>query len=241
MFRAVNNVSFTIDRGESLGLVGESGCGKSTLTRAILGLEDVQAGEILIDGNPVYAGNRVNLAVRRKMQVVFQDPYGSFNPRHKVARLVGEPFHLLESPPTGQKRHDAIAEALESVGLATSDGQKYIHEFSGGQRQRIAIARALVIKPALIILDEAVSALDVSIRAQILDLLAALSDRFGLTYLFISHDLSVVRSITDRVLVMKAGEIVEQGETSRVFDHPDHEYTRTLINAAPRLPTARRA
>jgi len=241
MFRAVNNVSFTINRGESLGLVGESGCGKSTLTRAILGLEDVQAGEILVDGDPVFAGHSVNIAVRRKMQVVFQDPYGSFNPRHKVARLVGEPFHLLESPPTGQKRHDAIADALESVGLATSDEQKYIHEFSGGQRQRIAIARALVIKPALIILDEAVSALDVSIRAQILDLLAALSDRFGLTYLFISHDLSVVRSITDRVLVMKAGEIVEQGETSHVFDHPDHEYTRTLINAAPRLPTARRA
>ena len=241
MFRAVNNVSFTIKRGESLGLVGESGCGKSTLTRAILGLEDVQAGEILIDGDPVFAGHSVNIAVRRKMQVVFQDPYGSFNPRHKVARLVAEPFHLLETPPTGAARRDAIAHALESVGLAAADGQKYIHEFSGGQRQRIAIARSLVIKPALIILDEAVSALDVSIRAQILDLLAELSDRFGLTYLFISHDLSVVRSITDRVLVMKAGEIVEQGETSRVFDHPDHEYTRTLINAAPRLPTARRA
>ncbi len=241
LFRAVNDVSFTIKRGESLGLVGESGCGKSTLTRAILGLEDVQSGEILIDGDPVYSGNSVNMAVRRKMQVVFQDPYGSFNPRHKVARLVAEPFHLLETPPTGAARHDAIAQALDSVGLAASDSQKYIHEFSGGQRQRIAIARALVIKPDLIILDEAVSALDVSIRAQILDLLAALSDRFGLTYLFISHDLSVVRSITDRVLVMKAGEIVEQGETSQVFDHPDHDYTKTLINAAPRLPAVRRA
>ena len=241
MFRAVNNVSFTINRGESLGLVGESGCGKSTLTRAILGLEDVQEGEILIDGDPVYAANGVNMTVRRKMQVVFQDPYSSFNPRHKVARLVGEPFHLLEAPPTGAERLDAIAQVLESVGLLAADQQKYIHEFSGGQRQRIAIARALVIKPELIILDEAVSALDVSIRAQILDLLAELSDRFGLTYLFISHDLSVVRAITDRVLVMKAGEIVEQGETSRVLAHPDHDYTRTLINAAPRLPTERRA
>ena len=241
MFRAVNNVSFTINRGESLGLVGESGCGKSTLTRAILGLEDVQAGEILIDGDPVFAANRVNLNVRRKMQVVFQDPYGSFNPRHKVARLVAEPFHLLEAPPTSAARHVAVAEVLESVGLTAADAHKYIHEFSGGQRQRIAIARALVIRPELIILDEAVSALDVSIRAQILDLLAALSDRFGLTYLFISHDLSVVRAITDRVLVMKAGEIVEQGETSRVLAHPDHDYTRTLINAAPRLPTEKRA
>ncbi len=238
MFRAVNDVSFEIRRGESLGLVGESGCGKSTLTRAILGLEDVQAGEILIDGEPVYSGHRVNMAVRRKMQVVFQDPYGSFNPRHKVARLVGEPFHLLENPPIGADRDKAIAQALISVGLEPSDSQKYIHEFSGGQRQRIAIARALVIKPELIILDEAVSALDVSIRAQILDLLADLSDRFGLTYLFISHDLSVVRSITDRVLVMKNGEIVEQGDTETVFDQPQHDYTKTLIDAAPRLPDA---
>ena len=240
-FRAVNNVSFDIQRGESLGLVGESGCGKSTLTRAILGLEDVQEGEILIDDQPVYSGDRVNMAVRRKMQVVFQDPYGSFNPRHKVARLVGEPFHLLDNAPKGVERRDLVVSALDSVGLGAADADKYIHEFSGGQRQRIAIARALIIKPALIILDEAVSALDVSIRAQILDLLAALSDRFGLTYLFISHDLSVVRSITDRVLVMKDGEIVEQGKTAAVFDNPAHEYTKTLIEAAPRLPTARRA
>jgi len=235
-FRAVDDVSFDIQRGESLGLVGESGCGKSTLTRAILGLEDVQAGSIQIDGAPVFAGQRVNMAVRRKMQVVFQDPYGSFNPRWKVARLVAEPFHLLEDAPVGAARQDLVVEALDSVGLRAADSDKYIHEFSGGQRQRIAIARALVIRPELIILDEAVSALDVSIRAQILDLLADLSGRFGLTYLFISHDLSVVRSITDRVLVMKAGRIVEQGETGAVFDNPQHEYTKTLIEAAPRLP-----
>lgn len=235
-FRAVNNVSFEIRKGESLGLVGESGCGKSTLTRAILGLEDVQSGEILFDGQPVFTHHHANVAVRRRMQVVFQDPYSSFNPRWKVERLIIEPFHLLETPPTGSARDAAIAEALESVGLSAKDQHKYIHEFSGGQRQRIAIARALIIKPDLIILDEAVSALDVSVRAQVLDLLADLSDRFDLTYLFISHDLSVVRSITDRVLVMKAGEIVEEGPTSAVFDAPKHEYTKQLVAAAPVLP-----
>ena len=233
-FRAVDGVSFTIRRGESLGLVGESGCGKSTLTRAILGLEAVQEGEILIDGAPVFSESGVNLAVRRKMQVVFQDPYGSFNPRWKVARLVAEPFHLLGARPDDWR--ERVASSLESVGLAAADMDKYIHEFSGGQRQRIAIARALILRPELIILDEAVSALDVSIRAQILDLLADLSGRFGLTYLFISHDLSVVRAITDRVLVMQAGRIVERGPTEEVFANPRHAYTKTLIAAAPKLP-----
>jgi peptide/nickel transport system ATP-binding protein len=235
-FRAVNDVSFQIRRGESLGLVGESGCGKSTLTRAILGLEEVQGGEILFDGQPVFTNHHANKAVRRRMQVVFQDPYGSFNPRWKVERLITEPYHLLDHPPEGEDRDRAIAEALDSVGLKEADRYKYIHEFSGGQRQRIAIARALIIKPDLIILDEAVSALDVSVRAQVLDLLADLSDRLGLTYLFISHDLSVVRSITERVLVMKAGQIVEQGPTEDVFDNPQHEYTRQLVAAAPVLP-----
>ncbi|MHA7773531.1 ABC transporter ATP-binding protein [Roseibium sp. M-1] len=235
-FRAVDHVSFEIRKGESLGLVGESGCGKSTLTRAILGLEEVQGGEILFDGLPVFTHHHANAAVRRRMQVVFQDPYGSFNPRWKVDRLITEPFHLLERPPTGAAKAAAIAEALESVGLSAGDADKYIHEFSGGQRQRIAIARALIIKPDLIILDEAVSALDVSVRAQVLDLLADLSDRFGLTYLFISHDLSVVRSITDRVLVMKSGKIVEEGPTGTVFDDPQHPYTQQLVAAAPVLP-----
>lgn len=229
-FRAVDHVSFEIKRGESLGLVGESGCGKSTLTRAILGLEPLQGGTIRLDGVPV------SEAAKRKMQVVFQDPYGSFNPRHKVARLVSEPFHLLGRKPTEVE----LDEALTSVGLQPSDKTKYIHEFSGGQRQRIAIARALIIKPELIVLDEAVSALDVSIRAQILDLLAELSDKFGLTYLFISHDLSVVRAITDRCLVMQAGKIVEQGVTERVFTNPTHAYTKALIAAAPRLPDAQK-
>jgi peptide/nickel transport system ATP-binding protein len=235
-FRAVRGVSFAMHRGERLGLVGESGCGKSTLTRAILGLEEVQAGEILIDGAPVFTHHRPNLEVRRKVQVVFQDPYGSFNPRHRVERLITEPFHLLDDPPAGAARAEAVAEALTAVGLSPDDAHKYPHEFSGGQRQRIAIARALIIRPALIVFDEAVSALDVSVRAQILDLIARLSGEFQLSYLFISHDLTVVRRVTDRVLVMQAGEIVEAGETERVFSAPSHPYTQSLIDAAPRLP-----
>lgn len=234
--RAVDGVSLTIRKGENLGLVGESGCGKSTLTRAILGLEPAQGGSIKVMGEMVTAN--LSLATRRRMQVVFQDPYGSFDPRWRVDRLITEPFHLLDAPPTGAARDLAVTEALTNVGLKPDDAEKYIHEFSGGQRQRIAIARALIIKPDLIILDEAVSALDVSIRAQILDLLAELSDRLSLSYLFISHDLSVVRAVTDRVLVMQAGKIVEEGETEAVFQAPQHPYTRQLIAAAPVLETA---
>jgi peptide/nickel transport system ATP-binding protein len=236
VFKAVDDICFTLSRGERLGLVGESGCGKSTLTRSILGLNPVQSGEILLDGEPVFTGKKPNLSVRRKMQVVFQDPYGSFNPRHRVDRLITEPFHLLATPPKGRALQEAIAGALTSVGLHPDDARKYIHEFSGGQRQRIAIARALIIKPELIIFDEAVSALDVSVRAQVLDLLATLCERYALTYLFISHDLSVVRTVTDRVLVMQHGKIVEQGKTEQVFTNPQHPYTRQLIKAAPLLP-----
>ncbi len=233
-FRAVSDVSLTLHQGESVGLVGESGCGKSTLTRAILGLEPLQQGRIHLDGQPVGPGMPPTL--RAKVQVVFQDPYGSFNPRHRIARAVAEPFHLLPAPPRGAARRAAVAEALEAVGLTAADMDKYPHEFSGGQRQRLAIARALIIRPALIVLDEAVSALDVSVRARILDLLADLQTRFGLTYLFISHDLAVVRAITDRVLVMQSGRIVEEGPTDRVFDHPSHPYTRALVAATPRIP-----
>lgn len=238
-FRAVNAVSFKINRGENLGLVGESGCGKSTLSRAIMALDPIQGGSIHLEGEAVTTDRGASTAARRKMQVVFQDPYGSFNPRHRVDRLVSEPFHLLgNEAPQGAERDKRIAEALEEVGLSGADAEKYIHEFSGGQRQRIAIARALIIKPSLIVLDEAVSALDVSIRAQILDLLAELSERLRLSYLFISHDLSVVRAITDRVLVMKSGEIVEEGETEDVFANPQHPYTKQLIAATPILEKA---
>jgi peptide/nickel transport system ATP-binding protein len=166
---------------------------------------------------------------------VFQDPYGSFNPRHRVARLVAEPFHLIEAPPRGQALREAVERALEEVGLTPGDADKYIHEFSGGQRQRIAIARALIIRPKLIILDEAVSALDVQVRAQILDLLADLLTRHRLSFLFVSHDLGVVRAITDRVMVMRSGEIVEQGPTEAVFAAPRHPYTRELLAASPVL------
>jgi peptide/nickel transport system ATP-binding protein len=232
--RAVDQVSFTLNKGERLGLVGESGCGKSTLTRALLGLEQLQSGEIRLQGFTV--GRKRSAEQRRQMQVVFQDPYGSFNPRHRVERLITEPFHLLPDPPRGQARRELIAETLTAVGLSPEDAQKYPHQFSGGQRQRIAIARALITRPELILFDEAVSALDVSVRAQILDLLAGLCRAYSLSYLFISHDLSVVRSITDRVLVMKAGRIVEQGATEEVFANPRHPYTQELIAAAPVLP-----
>ena len=199
---------------------------------AILGLEDVQGGEIHAFGQPV--GRDFPSALRSGIQVVFQDPYSSFNPRWKVTRLVAEPFHLMAQRPDDWR--DRVAQVLEDVGIGADAMDRYIHEFSGGQRQRIAIARALILRPEIVILDEAVSALDVSIRAQILDLLAALQQDYGLSYLFISHDLSVVRSITDRVLVMKSGEIVEQGQTDQVFDDPQHEYTKQLIAAAPVLP-----
>lgn len=238
-FRAVDHVGFEIFHGENVGLVGESGCGKSTLARAVLALDPLQGGEIRLNGHVFSsAGDGPHPELRARMQVVFQDPYGSFNPRHRVRRLVTEPFHLVNSPPRGADLERRIDRALTEVGLSSSDADKYIHEFSGGQRQRIAIARALIIEPALIVLDEAVSALDVSIRAQILDLLAGLSDRLDLSYLFISHDLSVVRAITDRVLVMKAGQIVEQGETESIFENPQHPYTRKLVAATPSLEAA---
>jgi peptide/nickel transport system ATP-binding protein len=236
---AVNDVSFTLHKGESLGLVGESGCGKSTLTRAILGLDPVQGGDIQIFGQSI--APYMPPALRAGIQVVFQDPYGSFNPRWRVEKIVAEPFHLLANAPQGRARRDRVAEALSAVRLSPDDMMKYPHAFSGGQRQRIAIARALITRPKILVLDEAVSALDVSVRARILDLLAALQGELGLSYLFISHDLTVVRAITDRVLVMQAGKIVEQGPTATVFDAPQHPYTRQLITAAPRLPDFEKA
>ena len=231
--RAVDGVSFDIRAGESVGLVGASGCGKTTIARAILGLDPVQGGTIALDGHEVEAGRRMPRDLRARMQAVFQDPFGSFNPRWKVDRLLAEPFHL-----TGRPRdwRDRVAQGLAEVGLPEDAGGRYIHEFSGGQRQRLAIARALMIRPSLIVLDEAVSALDVRVRAQVLDLLAELQVRHGVAFLFVSHDLGVVRGVTDRVLVMDHGRIVEEGATAAVMDAPGHEVTKGLMAAMPKVP-----
>ncbi len=238
-FRAVDDVSLTIRRGENLGLVGESGSGKSTLARVILALTKPSAGVVTLDGSDFLASHgTARRDLRRHVQAVFQDPYGSLDPRYRVARLIAEPFHLDRAKPSVAERRKRVDEALVAVGLTPADGDKYPHEFSGGQRQRLAIARALITRPSLIILDEAVSSLDVSIRAQILDLLADLGDRFAVSYLFIAHDLMVVRAITDRVLIMREGRIVEHGETERVFTDPRHPYTAELIAATPDLERA---
>ena len=231
---AVSNVSLDIRKGERLGLVGESGCGKSTLTRTILGLQSASSGSIKFYGQEV---SKYANSFKKNIQVVFQDPYGSFNPRQKIGRLITEPFFTLgrEAPPETEQRIIA-QKMLKEVGLSSESIEKYIHEFSGGQRQRIAIARALVIKPKLIIFDEAVSALDVSIRSQILKLIADLTERYGLSYLFISHDLTVIENITENCLVMKNGKIVERGQTKHILRDPKNEYTLSLINAAPKFP-----
>ncbi|PCI86874.1 MAG: microcin ABC transporter ATP-binding protein [Hyphomicrobiales bacterium] len=233
--KAVNDVSFQIEAGESVGLVGESGCGKSTLARTLLALNKPTTGKIEFLGDDLFRLSRhALLEKRRNMQVVFQDPYGSFNPRHKVGRLVAEPLQLVKNI-SKLGRNERVAEALMHVGLKAEDADKYPHEFSGGQRQRIAIARAIITRPKLIVADEPVSALDVSIREQVLDLLNELSVEQGLAYLFISHDLHVVRAVTDRVLVMYQGQIVEHGATASVFDDPQHEYTKKLLAATPDL------
>ncbi|WP_433950447.1 ABC transporter ATP-binding protein [Brevundimonas bullata] len=235
-FRAVDQVSLSIQPGESVGLVGESGCGKSTLLRAILALETPQGGRVRVKGRDITAARGAALkSIRRDIQVVFQDPYGSFDPRWKVSDLVAENFHLLDARPSPAEARRRVDEMLERVGLKSSAADRYPHEFSGGQRQRIAIARALITEPSILCLDEPVSALDVSIRAQILDLLADLSNRLGLSYLFVSHDLSVVRAVTDRVLVMQSGRIVEQGDTAALFAAPSHPYTQKLLAATPDL------
>ena len=237
--RAVDGVSLTVRQGETVGLVGESGSGKSSLLRTILALDKPQRGEVRLLGEGFSDARGAALKrLRRSIQVVLQDPYGSFDPRWRVERLIAEPYHSMDLPPGPAELEKTVASALEAVGLSSSDAARYPSEFSGGQRQRIAIARALILKPAVIAFDEAVSALDVLVRAQILALLADLAERFKLAYLFVSHDLNVVRSISDRVYVMQQGRIVEHGPTESVFDSPQHPYTQSLLAAAPRLREA---
>ena len=238
-FRAVDNVSFALKPGQSMALVGRSGCGKSTLARMILALDKPTSGDIKFLGESLLDKDETALRpFRRNMQVVFQDPYGSFNPRHKVERLVAEPLHLLDEKPSAAKRRDMVATALHEVGLKPDDMDKYPHEFSGGQRQRISIARAIITRPKLIVADEPVSALDVSIRAQVLDLFADLNQRLGVAYLFITHDLTVARAITDEVMVMHDGRMVEEGRTGDILDHPKSDAAKALVDAAPDLHRA---
>ena len=235
--RAVDGVSLSVHAGETVGLVGESGSGKSSLLRVILALERAQAGDVCLLGETLSSATSATLRrLRRSIQVVFQDPYGSFDPKWTVEQLIGEPFFLLNSPPSNVERRRKVAMVLEQVGLSAADAQRLPREFSGGERQRIAIARALITEPAVIAFDEAVSALDVLIREQVLKLLADLAERLKVAYLFVSHDLHVIRAIADRVYVMQQGRIVEEGAAAAVFDSPRHAYTQALVAAYPKLP-----
>ena len=233
--RAVDDVSFAIEEGEMFGLVGESGSGKSTIGRCILRLIEPTSGEVLFRGDNVlgFSKSRMRLA-RRDMQIVFQDPYSSLNPRMRVGDIVEEPL-VIHALGSRDERRARVAELFELVGLEPGHLQRYPHEFSGGQRQRIGIARALALNPALVVADEAVSALDVSIQAQVVRLLLDLRERLKLTYLFIAHDLRLVEDICTRVAVMYLGRIVEMGDTGALFDNPAHPYTRALLSAIPVL------
>ena len=233
---AVHRVSFRIRPGRSLGLVGESGCGKSTLARLVTGLENPTSGSVHIAGFDIHQISKNALRkLRTDFQIVFQDPFGSLDPRHTIGRIVAEPVRALEqaSPVEAQRR---VVSVMEDVGLKATDTQKYPHEFSGGQRQRIAIARALITRPKLVVADEPVSALDVSVQAQILNLLNDLREEYELSYLLISHDLAVVEYVCDDVAVMHNGVFVEYGSTSELFRDPKHDYTKSLLDAVLPLP-----
>ena len=232
--KAVDGVSFELQRGETFGLVGESGCGKSTTALTVLRMQPATSGRVIFEGRDITDLGQADMrAIRRRMQMVYQDPFGSLNPRMKVGDIIGEPLvvHGLAQDKRGYQKR--IAELMDLVGLLPDMAQRYPHEFSGGQRQRIGIARALALEPSLVICDEPVSALDVSIQAQVLNLLMDLQDELGLTYLFIAHDLSVVRHISDRIGVMYLGRIVEVAARDELFDAPKHPYTKALLEAVP--------
>jgi len=238
VLHALDHVSFKVERGKTLAIVGESGCGKSTLARILTMIDPHTAGRLLIDGDEVdLKTRRPTKALRQKVQIVFQDPYGSLNPRQKIGDALSEPL-LLNTKMSASERKSRAEEMLIKVGLDGGHYHRYPHMFSGGQRQRIAIARSLMLRPKILVLDEPVSALDLSVQAQVLNLLADLQDEFGLTYIFISHDLTVVKYIANEVMVMYFGKVVEYGTREQVFSQPRHDYTKTLFGSTPRADVA---